>query len=86
MHFKYNLNFLNLMENESFTDIIHKVRRSRKYRNESSKSELKPSNSDTNFVMKREKEKRQISETVLKEKGKSLCKRRAGEESLQFKA
>ena len=59
------------MEDESFTDIIHKIKRSRRHRNDSSKSDLRPSNSDTNFVMKREKEKREISENILRTKTKN---------------
>ena len=62
------------MENESFTDIIHKIKRSRRHRNHSYKSDLKPSNSDTNFVMKREKEKREISENILRTKSKNNYK------------
>ena len=59
------------MEEETFTDILQKRKHSKKHRNESSK-ELKASNSDTNFIMKREKEKRQISQNILRLKGKHL--------------
>ena len=62
------------MEDKSFTDIIHKIKHSRRHRNDFSKSDLKPSNSDTNFVMKREKEKREISENILRTKSKNNYK------------
>ena len=54
------------MEDETFSDIIHKVKRSRRHRNDSFKSELKQTNSDTNFVMDQEKEKRQIAKNILR--------------------
>ena len=56
------------MEDEAFIDIIHKINPSRKGRNDFLNSELQPSNSDTNFVIKREKEKRNITENILKSK------------------
>ena len=59
------------MEDESFTNIIHKIRHSRRYRSKSYKSDLMPSNSDTNFIIKIEKEKREISENIHKVKNKN---------------
>ena len=54
------------MEDETFSDIIHKVKRSRRHRNDSFKPDLNQANSDTNFIMDQEKEKRQIAKSILR--------------------
>ena len=59
------------MEEKSFTSILQKMKNTKRYRNESCKSKLQTSNSDTNFIIDRESEKRQIAQDIIKTKSKN---------------
>ena len=63
------------MEGETFTDILKQMKRNKRHRTRNdSSTDLKATNSDTNFVMTREKEQRQISQNIIRVKSKENCK------------
>ena len=59
------------MEEEIFNNILQKMKCSKRNRNESYKSELKESYSDTNFIILLESEQRKISHNIISSKSKN---------------